>query len=740
MKKELKVILCIDLVLLLIAFSYKVYLFAFEKDYESANITNITHVQEAVDKEQDFSFAVLGKTENSLDIFNNRVIPSINNDKDIDFVVMTGNVVRRGMEDEYRIFGKSLDKLTAPVVVGVGDNEVSEGGALNYYRHFGPFYFSFAASDCYFIFLDTTGQTSENWQRAWVREEMESASHYQHIFVFMNKLPYISDAPEIYNSQSTIMDESYRDYLTNTFSEYGVDAVFASGASVYEEKLIGSVPYYVSGGAGGDLVNSEESFYHYLRIEVSPSDIEISVIEQEDSSLPLLVKLLERTWIFLHSLFYKNVVNYLLIGGVLLFLVIIVYTRITREANYYRDFNAEQSSELIKKHLKIAMFTNNYLPFIGGVPLSIQRLAKGLRKQGHEVYIFAPHYPGQPLDNDSYVIRCKLLTYHRAKAFNFAIVNIFSPQIEKEFIQYDFDLIHVHHPFWMGKKGLKLGKKYNIPVVLTYHTRLDSYQNYLPFMRLIFKNVISHSLVKRFAQRCDGVFAPTETSREYLSNIGVSRRIEVLPTGIDFECFENAADKELRDSSVPHDGVLLCSVLRLSQEKNIYFLIDCIKYIKEHTDIPFKCIIIGDGPEKNGILKALDDNSLHDVVLLLGDVPPDAVYQYYLAADIFVFTSKSETQGMVLLEAMAGNCPVVAVLSSGIEDVVINGYNGYKTVESIEIWGQKVIHLMNDKEKREALSKNAYRHAQKYSLDDMAGHAIDTYVRIIKDHEHNHSK
>jgi len=735
MKKKLKVILYIDILILFTMISYKLYLFAFEKDFESANITNIIQVQEDVNSKQDFSFVVLGKIENSIDVFNNRIIPSINDDKDIDFVITTGNAVLDGAEDKYRILGKSLGKLTVPVIAGVGDKEVSDGGALRYYRHFGPFYFSFAVSDCYFIFLDTTGETSEDWQKEWLRGELEYSSKYRHIFVFMNKLPYISDIPGIYSVKSTITNESYRDFLTDTFLKYNVDAVFVSGAAIYEDKIIGSVPYYVSGGAGGGLISYETSFYHYLKIDVNNSGIDASVIKQESSSTPLFIKPFERIWIYIHSLFYINMVNFILIVCVLVLLGTILYVRVTKEVNYYRDFNIDQSDEPIKERLKIAMFTNNYFPFIGGVPISIHRLAKGLRKQGHQVYIFAPKYPGQSPDDDPYVIRCGLLTYYKTKAFNFAIVNIFSPKIVKEFVKHEFDVIHVHHPFWMGKKGLKLGKKHNIPVVLTHHTRFDSYHHNLPFMRLIFKNIISHYLVREFAQKCTAVISPTETSKEYLSNIGVSRPIEILPTGIDLECFENMTDDKLRSAYAPDGEILLCSVLRLSQEKNIYFLIDCMEYIKEHTGIPFKCIIIGDGPEKEDIIKTISEKGLHESVLLIGNVPPDEVCRYYLASDIFVFTSKSETQGMVLLEAMAGKCPVVAVSSSGIEDIITNDYNGYKTAEGIEAWAQKVLLLMNDKEKLKDMSQNAYRYAEKYSLDEMAGHAADTYIKAMMNHK-----
>jgi len=721
MRNKLKILLAIDIALLLIIVPYKLYLFAFEKDFNSFNIANIEQAQANVAGGPGFSFAVLGKIENSIDVFNKRTIPDINGDNDISFVVSTGDAVLDGAEDKYRILEQSFKRLTAPAIAGIGAREITEGGALRYYEHFGPYYFSFAASDSYFIFLDSTGQSSEQWQREWLLTEMETASRYSHIFVFINKFP---DA-----------DDGFRDFLTGTFTKYNVDAVFSSGGFIFEETEIGGVKYYVSGGGGGGLdADDSMSFYHYLKVNVADGNVDVRIVKQDDQSNSYLLKLLEMAWIRIHSLFYVNMLNFTLVIGVLALFGILLYIKASKDVDYYRSFKYPDIAASEGKPLKIAMFTNNYLPFIGGVPISIYRLSKGLRARGHTVYIFAPEYP-EKSEADPFVIRCKLLTYHRSKVFNYAVVNLFSPKIAGEFAKGGFDLIHVHHPFWMGGKGRRLGKKYGIPVVLTYHTRFDSYYHYIPFMKLMFKNIISHHIIKRFAQGCDAIFAPAETSKEYLSNIGVSRPIEIISTGIDFDDFDIASPDGLRGKYAAPDEVLLCSVSRLSQEKNIFFLIEGLKYIKEHASKPFKCIVIGDGPERGAIEKAISECGLDDTVLLIGNVPPQDVGRYYLASDIFVFASKSETQGMVVLEAMAGRCPVVAVLSSGIEDAVINGYNGYKTEEDARVWGEKAMLLIEDEGRLKEMSGNARRYAEKFSLDEMASRAYETYAKAIMKHK-----
>jgi glycosyltransferase involved in cell wall biosynthesis len=381
--------------------------------------------------------------------------------------------------------------------------------------------------------------------------------------------------------------------------------------------------------------------------------------------------------------------------------------------------------------MRIAMFTNNYYPFIGGVPISIDRLTRGLRGLGHHVTIFAPEYPDQPPDADPGIVRCKLMRYHKSKEFNFAIANIFSRELDAEFLRRDFDVIHLHHPFWMGVKGMNYGKKYGIPVVFTYHTRFDHYSHYVPLMKTFFKHYISHSIVKRFSSKSAAVFAPTRTARNYLVELGVKKPIEVLPTGIELlrEQPEGGASR-LRSKFAPNGEFLLCTVSRLAPEKNIFFLLRGIRYIKEHSSVPFRCVIAGEGPERESMEAYIREAGLEDTVTLLGKVPPDKVAEIYYASDLFVFASVTETQGMVLLEAMAGHCPVVAVLSGGVDDVVVDGYNGYRTHENAAEWSRRVMALMENPDKVREMSQNAFVSARRYSIEAMAAQAAQIYRQV----------
>lgn len=725
-KKSLKILLFIDIALLLIFIFYKGYLFIFEADFVSTNINNIQKL-DYIKEQEDISFAILGNIKSSIDIFDKKIVKEINSDKDLNFVISTGNAVISGDEDKYRILNKSLNKIKIPTIIGVGDKEISNGGYSKFYYHYGPYYFSYNINDAFFIFLDTTGITSQQWQKAWLEERLSTSDKYKYKFVIMNNTPF-----EIQNTKS--LSSEYCDFLRGTFSKYKVTAVFTSGMEVFDSRKIEDVQYFISGGAGGALLlNNENSFYHYIKVNIKNNEVAYSVIKKEMTSNTAHHRIFENLWFYIHSIFYLNFFNFILIICIFIFLGLIINYRVAQSVNYYNEY--DEVLEIIKnsEKLNIAMFTNNYFPFIGGVPISISRLTKGLLRQGHNVVIFAPKYPLKTLE-DANIIRCNLLIYYKTKPFNFAIVNIFSSGIEKTFSTLNFDIIHVHHPFWMGKKGLELGKKYGLPVILTYHTRLEKYAHNLPLFKQTFENIASHKLIRMFSQKCDAIIAPTNSASEYLANIGVSRDRTVLPTGVDFDFYDNIdidVVKRITEKYKLQNQVTLCCVSRLTQEKNIYFLLKGIKRIKDNSKVSFKCIIIGDGPEKENILKAIEEQGLNDTVILVGLLSPVDVCNYYMASDIFVFSSQSETQGMVILEAMAGKCAVVAIRSSGIDDIIQNGYNGFMTKADIDLWSEKVIYLIDNPKILSQMCQNAYDFSKKFSIDSMADNTVEVYRKAI---------
>ena len=394
-------------------------------------------------------------------------------------------------------------------------------------------------------------------------------------------------------------------------------------------------------------------------------------------------------------------------------------------------------------NMRIAMLTNNYKPFVGGVPISVERLAQGLRRLGHEVYVFAPSYEGQ--EDEPYVIRCKSRKKKLGK--NIVIPDMLDRTVEDTFAAIRFDVIHVHHPVLMGYTAHYLRKKYGIPVVFTYHTRYEQYihyvrpynifhkhrQDYLPYKLLYSgseKIVQLHNRI--FTNRCDMVFAPTHSIKQYLEENGVITDIEVVPTGIneeDFSC-DTGMVNAIRNQYLEGRKFLLCTVSRLGKEKNLNFLLSGLARFKERKGDCFRLLLIGDGDEKDALQSEAERLGLADNIIFTGCIDHSLIRNYCCASDLFVFTSRSETQGIVLLEAMAAGLPVVAVKATGVNDVVIDGWNGYLSEPDRDEWEENLEIILENTVQRAWMRQNAVTEAEQYLACTIARRVEKLYQNL----------
>ena len=382
--------------------------------------------------------------------------------------------------------------------------------------------------------------------------------------------------------------------------------------------------------------------------------------------------------------------------------------------------------------MRIAMLTNNYKPYMGGVPISIEHLSNALRAQGHEVWIFAPTYKNQV--EEEYVIRYPSFPVQIAKA---PMPNVFSRIFEEKIVELGIDVIHVHHSALVGNVALMLQKQYGIPVVFTYHTRIEAYLHYVkPAQWLENATGIVERYMNWFCNRCDLVVAPVEGIKKSLRTKGVTSSIEALPTGVLEKDFfpDSAKVKEIRTAYKKDADYLLCSVSRIAKEKNLDFQLEGLKKLKElmqKEGKTFRYLLIGDGPEREHFLEKVKVLGLTQEVCLTGRVENEEMAAYQKACDVFLFSSKSETQGIVILEAMAAGNPVVAVKASGVEDVVENGVNGYLTTEDATEFAGKIFRVLSEEALREQLSLGAYITATKYSENQIAERVAEAYNRTI---------
>jgi 1,2-diacylglycerol 3-alpha-glucosyltransferase len=727
-KKKLKLYLASILLLMAILIGYKAFLLIYETDYQSLNADHIDRIMTLLHGKDTFKFAVIGNIKNSMRLFERRIAPLMKESR-ADFMVSVGNAVYDGAEGKYRLLYRGLKKLGIPYVLTAGRNELEDFGAGKFYRHFGPYFFSFHLKNTYFIFLDSTGYTSWKWQLQWLQQELISAAKYPYRFVFLdNSLFPLAE----FDSDDTqyVLDKKLTQNLQPLFSKHRVTAVFSDGYPAYHQTVVQGVRYIVSGGGGGLLLDQKEH-YQFVKVQVGPDKVtfENVIIPQR---MGTILEKLETLKLFLHSFFYMSLFNSLLILGIISLVALKVYSLIIRQEHLYRDFSVDEEA-ISKSPLRVAMFTNNYFPFIGGVALSIDRLCRGLIRLGAAVKIFAPTYPQPWADpGDGSVFRCPALLHTRLTEF--PVANVFSREIEAAFKTFDCDVVHVHHPYWLGTKGMRLARKTGIPVVFTYHTRMERYTHYIPLPGTVLKNTAVHLLIKRFANKCDAIITPTSSTEEYLRNLGVSALIETIPSGISFEDYKHWSPKQvqdLRNRYVAPGERLLISVSRMAKEKNLDFLIDGLAKVKSRSRAFFKCMLVGDGPEKERLEEKAVKLGLDGRIVFTGNVTPQEVARGYLAADLFVFASTSEAQGMVLLEAMAGGCPVVAVRASGVYDVVKDGYNGYKVAESTDNWAETVAALLDDGKRLSILSENSRAFAENYSVKNITEKVLRLYRRVV---------
>ena len=721
-KNKLNVALALLLLLALVLICFRAYTYLAYTDYQAINAQQVNTIEAALHDKQAFNFAVVGSINNSLQIFDQWVVPELRSQQ-VDFIISVGNAVYDGAEAKYQLLYKGMTRANIPFLLSVGDNEIEGFGAQNYYRYFGPFLYSFHLADSYFIMLDGTGHTPLAWQQRWLSEELGLAQRYRHRFVFMNYSPLPGLAPD---------DPSGRpsDPLLAQFAAAQVTAVFSLGQEGYSHQIQHRVNYIRVGRIGGLLLENQDKYqFTLVRVQSEKADFLPIVVEKSFGNMRYKFETLK---LFLFSFFYMSLFNVLVIITSLGLVAVRVYAKIIKQDRYYPDFNQADDPPNAEP-LSIAMFTNTYLPFVGGVPISIDRLRRGLSQRKHQVRVFAPTYsPPRVTEPDPQVVRIPSVGF--SQKMNFPLASLWSPLTRQQFSAQNVDVVHVHHPYWLGNKGMRLARRRKIPVVFTYHTRLERYVHYLPVPGEQLKALLVHFLIRRFANRCQAVITPTSSTEEYLRHLGVSALVETIPTGIDLTAYQghSAADIAGYRAIYAKPGEqLLISVSRLAKEKNLDFLLEGIEMVKQGTSVPFRLLMVGDGPERRHLERCLSASGLAQQVILAGSMAPEALVQAYLAADVFVFASTSETQGMVLLEAMAGGCPVIAVRASGVHDVIEQGYNGLKVPESTASWAAAVISLLENDALRASMAGNSRTVAQRYSIADMVVSIERLYRRVI---------
>lgn len=380
--------------------------------------------------------------------------------------------------------------------------------------------------------------------------------------------------------------------------------------------------------------------------------------------------------------------------------------------------------------MRIGFFTDTYTPQINGVVTSIQLFKQALEARGHEVYVFAPT-PDQHDDGED-TVRFRSVPFVFQPEMRLAAP--LSLEAARFIDEVDLDVVHSHDPFAIGLFGLAVARRHKIPYLHTYHTLYPEYVHYVWETRLTQK--LAERLSRDFCQLCDAIVAPSTKIDAYLRHWGVTTDIRVLATGIDVARWQtrdrNAVDALRSRLGLTDDDRCALFMGRLGREKNVDLLIRAMWY--SHAP-DLKLIVGGDGPQRDDLRELVSELGLCERVVFAGYLEGPEVVAAYQLADFFAFGSTSETQGLVIGEAMAAGLPVVCVEDPAVEDFVKNEVSGIVVQARPESLAAAFDRITEDRSLLASMSEAAQRHAVDFSIDRQAERLEQLYRDAIAAYE-----
>lgn len=378
--------------------------------------------------------------------------------------------------------------------------------------------------------------------------------------------------------------------------------------------------------------------------------------------------------------------------------------------------------------MKIGLFTDGYFPQIHGVSVSVENSAIGLRRRNNEVYVVAANYPG--IKKNKYIIRLNSIPL--IKDMNVRVATHLPEKALYELSQIDFDIIHGHSGGPITLLGYEFAKIKRIPYIFTYHTLFNQYTHYFLKGKVITPKM-AETASRILCNRFDYIVAPTQRIKDELISYGVNKPIEVIPSGIDIKKFDIGKSGFLREKiGIREDQKIVLYVGRLAKEKSIDFLLHSFKIIAE-KDKSCVLVLVGHGKSNDikhfkAVAKGL---GLDGRVYFTGSFDQAEIAKAYADGYVFVFASDSETQGMVVLEALAAGVPIIAVKDKALVDTVVNGENGILTNRDYNEFANEVIKFLKNEPLRKVMSIKAKQSVQRFSIEKHAQDLEKLYEKVL---------
>ena len=389
--------------------------------------------------------------------------------------------------------------------------------------------------------------------------------------------------------------------------------------------------------------------------------------------------------------------------------------------------------------MRIGIFTETYTPYISGLVTSEVMLKNALEKQGHEVYVVTANLESfkYEYDDEEKVLKIPGLP---TGIYDSRLTSIYPIQAVNKIRSWKLDVIHSQTEFAIGTFARIIAKQYNIPLVHTYHTM---YEDYIHYITKGYFQKSSKKIVEYFTKfYCDTtatelIVPTTKTYKLFKEKYKFEKNIHIIPTGIEVERFfeENINKKEVNNLrktlKLSKKDFVILFVGRLAEEKNVEFLIQAEKSLQEkHSNI--KLLIVGDGPDKEKYEELSKKLGLEKNIIFTGKAAWEDMPYYYHVSNVFATASKTETQGLTIIEAMASNVVPVCMRDEAFISMVTEELNGL-FFETQSDYQRHILRLYENPEERSHFNKQARIQAEHYSSKNYAERVLEVYNRAIKE-------
>lgn len=382
----------------------------------------------------------------------------------------------------------------------------------------------------------------------------------------------------------------------------------------------------------------------------------------------------------------------------------------------------------MKKKLRVLEVLDCYFPSIDGPVQCVSNYANCLIKNNCDVEVLVPHYPKYK-DNQQFKVH-RIFSIKGADGYRTPLP-IFSKKARKVFKNGNFDIVHVHSPFTLGRFACKMAKKYKIPVVLTVHTKYKS-----DFERTLKSKFLQNFMMKyilKTMNMSDLLLTVSNGAKQEIINYGYTKDIQVVRNGTDFSYPNNASElKNYVDKkyNLTNENMVFLFVGRIVKNKNIDFSLQVLKVLKE-KGYNFKFVIVGDGEYKKELEKTIENFNLTENIIFTGKIyDRQELSGLYLRSDLFLFPSTFDTFGIVALESATMKTPAFMIKDSCASEVVVDGFNGFTEVEDVNKWVNKLEKCFEDKSLITNMKENCYNTIYQ-SWTDITDQIYQIYIEII---------